>query len=48
MIGVDAHFLLLSGERVFADIKRLELVMALKIRPPPHSTVNNMRKSFAV
>ena len=48
VVGVDADLHLLAGEGVLAQLQRLELMMRLKIRPAPDSTIDNVRQTFSV
>lgn len=48
VIWIDADLFVLGIEGELAAVERLELVMALKIRPTPYSTVYNVRQSFPV
>lgn len=48
MIWIDADLLLLRAERKLAAVQRFELVVGLKIRPAPHSAVDNMRQTFTM
>ena len=48
VVGVDADLHLLAGEGVLAQLQRLELMMRLKIRPAPDSTIDHVRQTFSV
>ncbi len=48
MIWIDADILLLRAERELAAVQRFELVVGLKIRPTPHSAVDNVRQTFTM
>ena len=48
VVGVDADFHLLGGEGVLADLQRLQLMMGLQVRPPPHPAVDHMGQPFTV
>lgn len=48
VIGINANFLLFSAEWILARFDRFQFVVALKIRPTPDATVNDMRKTFAM
>lgn len=48
MIWIDADLLLLGAERKLAAIQRFELMVGLKIRPAPHSAVDNVWQTFTM
>ena len=48
VVGVDADLHLLAGEGVLAQLQRLELMVRLKIRPAPDSTIDHVRQTFSV
>jgi len=49
VIRVDAHtFILFVVEGKFAALERFEFVMRLKVRPPPHSAVDDVRQPLPV
>lgn len=48
MVGVDAYFFLLGAEGVLAYLQGFELVVALQVRPTPHTAVDDVREAFAV
>jgi hypothetical protein len=48
VVRVNADFFLLCSERKLAKRLCLELVVRLKVRPSPNTTVDDMRKAFAV
>lgn len=48
VIRIDAYLLLLGAKRILTRLDRLQLVVTLKIRPTPHSAVDDMRKTFTV
>lgn len=48
VVGIDAHLHLLRVERKLTDVERLELVVRLQVGPAPDSTVDHVRKTFAM
>ena len=48
MVRVHADVLLLQVERVLARVDGLQLVRTLQRRPPPQSTVDDVRKALPV
>lgn len=45
MIWINAEFILDSPCGMFARMNGLQLMVRLKVRPPPNATINNMRQS---
>lgn len=48
VVGIDAHLLLLGAKRELTTLKWLELMVALQVRPAPHTTVDDVRQPLAV
>lgn len=48
MVWIDADFLLFGSKRKFTNIQWLQLVVALQIRPAPHTTVNHVGEALPV
>jgi len=48
VVWVDAHILLLRSERELANVKSLELMVGLEVRPTPNPAVDHMGKPFPV
>lgn len=48
MIGIDADLLFFHGVSELAIVERPQLVVRLKLWPPPQSAVNYMRQAFAL
>lgn len=46
MIRVDADLLLLGAEWKLATVQSFELMVGLKIRPAPHSAIDDVRQTF--
>lgn len=47
-INADVLFGFCFCEWIFTDIYRSELMLVLKVRPAPYSTINNVRLIFPV
>lgn len=47
VVRIDAHLVLLQVVRVLAVLHRLQLVLALQVRPAPQTTVDDVRDSLA-
>lgn len=48
VVGVDAHLVLLEVEGVLAGLDGAQLVVAVKVRPPPQAAVDDVRKALPV
>ena len=48
VIWIDAHFFLVPREGELAAVQRLQLVVALQIRPSPDAAVDDMWQAFPV
>jgi hypothetical protein len=48
VVRVDADVLLLRRERELTHLQRLQLVVRLQVRPPPHPTVDHVRQALTV
>jgi hypothetical protein len=48
VVGVDTYFHLFRVEGELANVQRFELVMGLKIWPPPHSTVDHVGEALSM
>lgn len=48
VVWIDAHFFLVPREGEFAAVERLQLVVALQIRPSPDAAVDDMWQAFPV
>lgn len=48
VVWIDADLLLFGAKGIFTPLQGFQLMVGLKVRPAPHSTVDNVRKPFPV
>ena len=48
VVRVDADFLVVATEGELAEVQRLQLVVALQVRPAPYSAVDYVRQALSV
>lgn len=48
MVGIDTHFILFEVERILTRVNGPQLMVAVKIRPSPQPTVDDMGQTLTM